>query len=117
MPTAWVRLLPFHSNDANEFLYFLISPSPYANCPFAKIVHFCNKTRDVTPFFSSKMLQNDDFMPIVSFMGNVTKGGFLTTLICNLLCLSKFRLLRFVTFSHVASLGDLCGVTFSLLWE
>lgn len=56
-------------------------------------------------------------MPIVSFMGNVTKGGFLATLICNLLCLSKFRLLRFVTFSHGASLGDLCGVTFSLLWE
>ena len=67
MPTAWVRLLPFHSSVANEFLDFLISPSPYANCLFAKIAHFCNKTRDVTPFFSSKMLQNDDFMPIVSF--------------------------------------------------
>ena len=112
-----MRLLPFHSSDANEFLDFLISPSPYANCLFAKIAHFCNKTRDVTPFFSSKMLQNDDFMPIVSFMGNVTKGGFLTTSVCNWLILSGFRLLRFVTFSHGASLGDLCGVTFSLLWE
>lgn len=110
-----MRLLPFHSSDANEFLDFLISPSPYANCLFAKIAHFCNKTRDVTPFFSSKMLQNDDFMPIVSFMGNVTKGGFLTTSVCNWLILSGFRLLRFVTFSHGASLGDLCGVTFSLL--
>ncbi|WP_337568328.1 hypothetical protein, partial [Hallella sp.] len=43
-----------HSNDANEFLDFLISPSPYANCLFAKIVHFCNKTRDVTLFFHRK---------------------------------------------------------------
>ena len=115
MPTAWVRLLPFHSSDANEFLDFLISPSPYANCLFAKIAHFCNKNKGCNTFFSSKMLQNDDFMPIVSFMGNVTKGGFLTTSVCNWLILSGFRLLRFVTFSHGASLGDLCGVTFSLL--